>query len=174
MGKLIQKIVDPGLDPRPVLHPALPLEDVLTQPAPQLLNGIEPGGIGGQLDRFDAGGALQGDQHVRMGVNVPVVLDHIEPVRRRIGVVQMGVEPYHLLAINDVAIQVVHLPRQGLEGPNGTPSLIVTRPLRHGPFQSPGGRDLRPALIPKFIQEQRHHRSGVARGVAWPTFAIQP
>ena len=58
MSELIQEIVHALLDLGPVLHPAMHLEDVLAQPAPQLLNGIEPGGIGRQPHRGDAGVAL--------------------------------------------------------------------------------------------------------------------
>ena len=64
MRKLIQEIVHPLLDLGPVLHPAMPLEDILAQPAPELLNGIEPGGIGGQPYGVDPGGARQGGQPV--------------------------------------------------------------------------------------------------------------
>ena len=131
MRKLIQEIVHPVLDPRPVLHPTMHLEDVLAQPAPQLLNGIEPGGIGRQPHRGDAGVAFQSRQHIGMGVNVPVVLDHIESIHLGIGAVQLGVELYHLLSPDDVAIEVVHLSSQGIERSDRPPLLIVARPLRH-------------------------------------------
>ena len=92
MRKLIQELMHPLLDLGPVLHPAMHLKDVLAQPAPELLNRIEPRGIGGQPHGFDPGVALQGGQHVGVGVNVPVVLDHVEAVRRRIGGIKLGGE----------------------------------------------------------------------------------
>ena len=131
MRELIQKIMDPLLDLGPVLHPAMQLENVLAQPAPQFLDGIELRGIGGQPYRFNPRGARQGGQHVRVRVNVPVILDHREPVRRRIGMVQLGVELDHLLSPHDVTIQVVPLPRYRVEGTNSAPLLIVARALRH-------------------------------------------
>ena len=67
------------------------------------------------------------------------------------------VELDHLLAPDDVAIEIVHLASQGIERPNGAPLLIVACPLRHGRLQSPGGGDFRPALIAKLIQKQRDH-----------------
>ena len=74
-----------------------------------------------------------------MRVNVPVILDHI-PLLHLLGVgtSEETIELAHLLAPNDVAIEIVHLASQGIERPNGTPLLIVACPLRHGSFPSPG------------------------------------
>jgi hypothetical protein len=47
LGKRIQEIVDPLFDLGPVLPPARQLEDVLTPPAPHLLDRIEPRRLGG-------------------------------------------------------------------------------------------------------------------------------
>jgi hypothetical protein len=77
MRELIQKVMPPLFDLGPVLHPALHLEDVLAQPAPQLLKGIEPGGIGRQPHGGDPWVTLQSRQHVRVRMNVPVILDHM-------------------------------------------------------------------------------------------------
>ena len=73
MRKLIQEVVHPLFDLGPILDPTMHLEDILAQPAPQLLDGVKPGGIGRQPDRFDPRVICQGGQHVRMRVNVPVI-----------------------------------------------------------------------------------------------------
>lgn len=91
---------------------------------------------------------------------------HGEAVHRGIGAVQLGVELHHLRAADDVAIQVVHLPSQRIERPEGASLLIVARPLCHHCLTAPGGGDLGPTLIPKLVQEQRSHRVRVARCVA--------
>ena len=173
MRELIQEIVHALLDLGPVLDPAMHLEDVLAQPAPQFLNGIEPGGIGRQPHRLDAGVGFQGRQHVGMRVNVPVILDHINQLHLLgVGAIQAGIELDHLLSAHDVAIEVVHLSGQGIERADRAPLLIVARALRHRGFPSPGRRDFRPALIAKLIQKQCHHGVRVPRGVAQT--AVQP
>ena len=173
MRELLQEITHALFDLGPVLDPAMHLENVLAQPAPQFLNGIEPGGIGRQPDWFDAGVGCQGRQDVRMRVNVPVILDHINQFYLLgVGAIQEPIELDHLLAAHDVAIEVVHLPGQGIERADGAPLLIVARALRHRGLPSPGGRDFRPALIAKLIQKQRDDGVGVPRGVAQT--AMQP
>jgi hypothetical protein len=127
MCELTQKIMHPLFNPRPVLHPTMPLEDVLAQPAPQFLDGIEPGRIGRQPDWGNAGVACQRGQHVGVRMDVPVVLAHLELVCHRIGVVQVGIELHHLLAPHDVAIEVVDLSGQGIERADRPPVLIVPR-----------------------------------------------
>ena len=172
MRELIQEIVHALLDLGPVLHPAMHLEDVLAQPAPQFLNGIEPGRIGRQPHRYDPGVVFQGGQHVGMGDECSNYLGSRTAGPPGIGAVQVGVELDHLLSAHDVAIEVVHLSGQGIERADRAPLLIVARPLRHRRLQAPGGRDLRPALIAKLIQKHRPHGIRVPRGVAQT--AVQP
>src|SRR5262245_11904095 len=102
-------------DPRPVFYPAMHLEDFLAHPAPALLSWMQRGGIGGLRRAREPGVARQGRQYVGVRMNVPVVLDPIEPVRRRIGAMERGREQAHLLTADEVAIEVVHLPGQGIE-----------------------------------------------------------
>ena len=124
--ELIQKSVDPLLDSGPVLNPAMHLEDVVAQPAPQLLNGVEPWSIGRQPDRFDPGVVRQGGQHVGMSMDIPVVLDHVQPLHLRIGTLKVRVELDHLLSSHNVAIEIVHLSSQGIERANRAPLLTCT------------------------------------------------
>ena len=166
MRKLIQELVHPLLDLGPVLHPAMHLEDILAHPAPQLLNRVEPRGIGGQPHRFEPRVARQSSQHIGVGVNVPVVLADVEGVRQRLGALKRGGELTSRLAADAVALHVVHLPRHGMEGSERTPWWSVARPLCHRCLPPPGGGDLGPTPIPQFIPDQRHHRVRVARGVA--------
>jgi hypothetical protein len=51
--KLIQKGVDPPTQPIPVAGQAMQRQHVLLQPAPQLLDRVEPGCLGRQPDGFD-------------------------------------------------------------------------------------------------------------------------
>jgi hypothetical protein len=74
MRKLRHEVLHVLLDLRPIFHPAMQLEHVLAHPAPQLLNGVEPGSIGRQPYRLDQGVARLHLQHVGVGVNVPVIL----------------------------------------------------------------------------------------------------
>src|SRR6185369_9951744 len=75
MRELIEKSVDPVLDLGPVCDPAMHLEDILAQPAPQLLDRVEPRGIGRQPDRDDSGVVFQGGQYLGMRMDVPIILD---------------------------------------------------------------------------------------------------
>src|SRR5215813_14108314 len=173
MSKLLQEIVHPLLDLRPGLDPAMHLEDILAQPAPQLLDGVEPGSIGRQPDRLNSWVARHSGQDVRVGMNVPVVLDYMDPLHRLgVSAIEAGVELDHLLSAHDVAIEVVHLSGQGVECTDGAPLLIVPRPWGHRRFHSPHGRNLGPALIAKLIQKQRHHGVRMPGGVAQT--AVQP
>src|SRR5262249_33589111 len=104
--------------------------------------------------------------------NVPVVLDHVEQINLRIGAVELRIELYHLLAADNVPIQVIDLPGQGIQAPDGAPLLIIACPPHHLRLYAPGGSDRGPALIAKFIQEQRHDRFRVAGRVTQT--ALQP
>ncbi len=86
--------------------------------------------------------------------------------------VELGVELHHLLPPYDVAIQVAHLPGQGIERAHGAPLLIVAGARRHRCPQTPGGRDFVPAPIAKLIQEQRDHPLRLARRLTQTT--VQP
>ena len=173
MCKLIQEITHALFDLGPVLDPAMHFENVLAQPPPQLLHGVKPGGIGRQPDRLDARVLFQGAQYIRMRVNVPVILDHINQ-SHLLGVraIEAGIELDHVLSTHDVAIEIVHLASQRIKCPDSAPLLIVARPLRHRSFSSPRGGDLGPALVAKLVQEQGDDRIGVPRGVAQA--AVQP
>lgn len=130
LGELFQESSHALFDLGPVLDPAVHLENIVAQPAPQFLNRIEPRGIGWQPDGLEAGGLCQGGQYVRMRVNIPVILDHIDQFHRwGIGLIENPIELTDLVLAYDVAIKVVHLPGQGIEGADGTPLLIVPRPL---------------------------------------------
>ncbi len=83
--KLIQEGVDALTQRAPVVGQAVPLQHVLTQPAPELLDGIEPGGVGRQPHRFQPWQARQHRLHVVMVVNGPVVLDQIDPLDPSVG-----------------------------------------------------------------------------------------
>jgi hypothetical protein len=126
MSELIQEITHSLFDLRPVLDPAMHLEDVLAQPAPQFLNGIEPGGIGRQPDWRDAWVLFQGAQDVRMRVNVPVIWDYInQSYLLRVRTIEAGIELAHLLAAHDVTIEIVDLSGQRIEGADGAPLLAI-------------------------------------------------
>ena len=161
MGELIQEIPHALFDLRPVLHPAMHLENVLAQSAPQLLNRLEPGGIGRQPDRGDPRVLGHRRQHVRMRVNVPVILDHIDQLHLLgVGAIQEPIELAHLVSPDDVAIAIVDLSGQGIERTDGAPLSIVPRSLRHCRLHSPRGRDFRPALIAKLTRNTATTVSG--------------
>jgi hypothetical protein len=167
MRKLIQEVTHPLVDLGPVLDPAMHLEGILAHPAPQLFDGVKPGGRSRQPDRLDARGIGQGGQPVRRRVKVPVVLDHLDQLHLLgIGAIQAGIAWVHLLAAHDVASEVVPLSGQGLERADGAPLLLVVCLWGYGRFHSPGGRDLRPALIAALLQEQGYDRVRVPCGVA--------
>jgi hypothetical protein len=153
MRKLRQEVSHPLFDLRLIFHPAMQLEHVLVQPAPQLLNRIEPGGIGGQPHRAELRPRAQSLQHVGMDVNIPAVLNDIDPVGGGIGLGNLPVELADLLAADDIAIQEIDLSGQGIERANGAPLLIVAGALRHRRLQASSGRDFRPAPIAKLIQK---------------------
>src|SRR5262245_10647691 len=148
MRKLIQESMHALFDVGPVLDPAMPLEDILAHPAPQLFAGVKPRGISRQPDRLDARVVCQGGQDIGVRVNVPVILDHIAQLHLLgVSAIQEGIELAHLLAAHDVALKVVYLSAQGIERADGAPLLSVACPWGYGRFPSPGGRDLWPMSL---------------------------
>src|SRR4029434_1339032 len=89
-----------------------------------------------------------------------------------VGAIQEPIELDHLLAAHAVAVEVVYLSGQGIEGADRAPLLLCARSFRHRGLSSPGGRDFRPPLIAKLIQKQGRHAVWVPRGVAQT--AMQP
>src|SRR5262249_30856634 len=172
MRELLQKLSHPLFNQRPILDPAMHLEHILAHPAPELLNRIEPGGVGRQPDRFEAWIGPQGFQHLWMGVNVPVVLDHVEELDLGVDVVKLLVELDHLPTSHNVAVQIINLSGHRIQTADSTPLLIVARALGYRHLSAPGGGDLRPALIPKLVQKQCDHRLGVPGRVTQT--ALQP
>jgi hypothetical protein len=97
-GKLIQEGVDALPQRVPVVGQAVEREHVLTQPAPDLLAGIAPGGGGRQPDQLQARPAGQGRLHVVMVVDGPMVVDDVDPLGPRLHVIQLPRAGANLLA----------------------------------------------------------------------------
>jgi hypothetical protein len=64
MRKLRQEVRYPLFDLRPIFHPAMQPEHVLAEPAPKLLNRMEPGGIGARSHRAELRTCAQSLHHV--------------------------------------------------------------------------------------------------------------
>lgn len=103
------------------------MQHILAQPAPQLFNRVEPGSIGGQESQLDGQVILHGcgtrllrpeggllgfkpRQHVRVNLDRPVVLSHINRFGVRIVAADIGIEigqvvqaDAGMLAIGDLA-----------------------------------------------------------------------
>ncbi len=84
---------------------------ILPQPAPQLLDRIEPRRIGRRPDRFDLRQQCQGCQHLRMLVDRPGILHDVDPLRRRVHLRQVLIQDNHFRPAYDVAIRIMHLIR---------------------------------------------------------------
>ena len=82
-AELIQKGLYPLAQRLPVPRRAMQFQHVLPQPAPQLLNRIEPGRIGRQPDRLNLRPAVQRGLHILMAMNRPIVLHDIDRARPR-------------------------------------------------------------------------------------------
>src|SRR5260221_9723303 len=170
-GKLIQEGVDALAQRAPVVGQAVELEHVLTQPAPDFLDGIEPGGVGRQPDQLQARQVSQGRLHVVMVVDGPIVLDDVVPLGPRIHVIQLQRAGDHLRAADQVVVPVVHPPSQRVECANEA-LLAIGRAgasrqrggVRGG--QHPVGSGSGPAVVAHLVDEHQRHRFRLAGRLA--------
>ena len=160
-GELVQEGGDALAQGVPVSGESVLLEHVLLEPAPEFLNGIEPGSVGRQPDGLQSGQGVERGQHVGMGVDGPVVLDQIDVPSISVPLIELAVERADLLASDDVVVAQVHLAGQRVERPDHAPELLLAagplgqRARRRG-HQAPIGRRFRPARVAHLIQEACH------------------
>src|SRR6516164_4012995 len=91
-SKLIQEGVDTLPQRVPVVGQPMQFEYVLPQPAPQLLDRVEPGGVGWQPDDLQSRQGSQGRLYIVMVMDRPVVLDDIDALSPRIDAIQLPIE----------------------------------------------------------------------------------
>jgi hypothetical protein len=84
MGELIEEGVDVLPQLRPVVGETVGFEHVAAQPAPPLLDRVEPGGVGRQPDGFAARQLAQRRHHVGVVMDRPIVLHDVEALCRGI------------------------------------------------------------------------------------------
>lgn len=106
--KLIQEGVDALAQGGPVVGEPMEFEHVLTQPPPQLLDRVQPGGVGRQPDHLQPWQVSQGRLYVVMVMDGPVVLDDIDTLGPRIHAIQLPIEGDDLLAADQVVVPIVH------------------------------------------------------------------
>ena len=113
--KLIENATHPLPQGHPVGGQAVPLQHILTQPTPELLHGVQPGGAGRQPNLFQTRQPGQGLQHLGMLVYRPIILDDVDAPVLGIYPLQLAAEGDELLPSDDVIVQVVQLAAQSME-----------------------------------------------------------
>ena len=58
MSELVQKSGDSLFEGGPVVSKAMQMQDILAEPTPELLDGVELGSLGGQAEQLDGQGVL--------------------------------------------------------------------------------------------------------------------
>src|SRR5512135_2903031 len=152
---------------RPIPRQAVHLQHILTQPAPQLLDRVEPRRIRRQPHRLDPRPLLQGGHDVRVTMDRPVVLDRQQSRHVAIGPVQLFIHRDDLGTSHDVAVEVVDLAGHRVERADDSPQAIGApgpfRPRRRtGSGLGPIARRIGPAGIAHLVEE--HQRYAVGRG----------
>jgi hypothetical protein len=116
MDKLIQEGIDLLTQLGPIISQTVPLEHVAAQPVPELLNGVEPGRIGGQPDGLQPRQLAQRGLDVGMVVDRPVILHDVDALHASIDLIELSVEGVDLLASHPIVVQVVDLARERVQG----------------------------------------------------------
>jgi hypothetical protein len=166
MRKLIQKGIHAFAQRRPITRQTMQLQDCFAQPPPQLLDRVEPRRIGRQPNRLNPWHLGQCCQHISMPVDRPVVLYHVDAPGVRIGGQQLAVELDDFCPSQNVGVQIVDLPAQGIERANQSPLFVVrTIPLclwRHlWSCSAPVSTRRGPAIVAHLIQKHDYHLVGM-------------
>src|SRR5262245_16064647 len=96
----------------PIVGQPMQFENILTNPAPEFLNGIQPSGISWQSNELQPRVGTQSLQDVGMLMNRPVILDHIHGFKTAIALVQLPIELDQFRAANNVSVQIRDFPGQ--------------------------------------------------------------
>ena len=154
-GELVEEVADTLTEGFPIMNKAMHVQDILTQPAPEFFDGIKPRRIGGQTNGVKAWILSQSRQHVWVGMNAPVVMNDVNGFGARVSLVELGVKGDDLFATDDVVVEKVHPPGQGIQTADGAPLGVVTISIGLGWSDPPHPNRGRPSIEAKFIQKDR-------------------
>src|SRR6266567_4640686 len=112
---LVEIDADGAMECEPLLGEAMEPKDVLPKEPPELLDGIEPPGSGGEPDTLDTGTLGQGSLDALMVMDGPVVLDDVDVRCLGIRLVQFAVELYQSVTADDGAVDVEDPAGVGIE-----------------------------------------------------------
>lgn len=145
---------------RPLSGPLMDPQDLLAEPAPELFNGGEPLGIGGQPDRFQARQTTQRTQDIGVGRDRPLSLNPVDALGVWIGLVKQGLELADLPPPDARGIQLGPLARDGIERADNAPWPVVFSAHQArgecGCSRHPIPSALRPAKEAQFVPEHPH------------------